>query len=460
MLATPSNCAARWNSLGRAEAMLASGLRLAFYGDDFTGATDTLATLAGAGLRTLLFMGPPTTDQLAAAGSLDCLGIAGAARSMNNRDQDVELAAVGDFFARLDAPVIHYKTCSTFDSSPDTGSIGVAVRSLQGQLDVSSFMPIVGGQPGLGRYCVFGNLFAAYQAGGTMYRLDRHPTMSRHPVTPMHEADLRLHLAQQGLERLGLVQYPSYDLPADEFDARLAGEAEAHPDGVLFDVAHADHLAPVGRAIWQHARRQRVLAVGASSVAQALIAYWRSVGDEGVAGVAAMSSSHPPQHHEAGSVFVFSGSRSPLNAAQVQAAASYQRVPLSPALLMAGGGAAYDAALATVVAGLTGGAHVLAYVTDEASPAEISASELARACAAFIARVIAAAKPRRVGVAGGDTSSYAVKGLDAWGLSYIGQLDPGTAMCRLHSNDPALDGVEIMLKGGQMGSTQVFEKLV
>jgi len=65
-----------------------------------------------------------------------------------------------------------------------------------------------------------------------------------------------------------------------------------------------------------------------------------------------------------------------------------------------------------------------------------------------------------VGVAGGDTSSLAVGALDAWGLSYLAQLAPGTALCRLHSEAPGLDGVEIMLKGGQMGSQDVFERLV
>ncbi|MGO8249179.1 hypothetical protein ACC809_36725, partial [Rhizobium johnstonii] len=37
-----------------------------------------------------------------------------------------------------------------------------------------------------------GNLFAAYQ--GRIFRIDRHPVMSRHPVTPMDEADLAVHL--------------------------------------------------------------------------------------------------------------------------------------------------------------------------------------------------------------------------------------------------------------------------
>ena len=58
-----------------------------------------------------------------------------------------------------------------------------------------AWSPSIVGAPRLKRYQAFGNLFAAVDGVG--HRLDRHPTMSRHPVTPMHEADLRLHLREQ-----------------------------------------------------------------------------------------------------------------------------------------------------------------------------------------------------------------------------------------------------------------------
>ena len=71
----------------------------------------------------------------------------------------------------------------------------------------SRFVPIVGGQPNIGRYCAFGNLFAAAEAGGPVLRIDRHP-MARHPVTPMTESDLRLHFARLGLAGVVSVPYP------------------------------------------------------------------------------------------------------------------------------------------------------------------------------------------------------------------------------------------------------------
>ena len=39
-----------------------SQLRLAFYGDDFTGSTDALEVLAFAGLRCALFLKPPSVE--------------------------------------------------------------------------------------------------------------------------------------------------------------------------------------------------------------------------------------------------------------------------------------------------------------------------------------------------------------------------------------------------------------
>ena len=92
----------------------------------------------------------------------------------------------------LGAAVCHYKVCSTFDSSPAVGNIGRAIeigRRVFGQAAV----PLLVGAPQLKRYTAFGNLFAAYR--GETYRIDRHPVMSRHPVTPMDEADLLVHLS-------------------------------------------------------------------------------------------------------------------------------------------------------------------------------------------------------------------------------------------------------------------------
>lgn len=432
--------------------MLASNaLKIAYYGDDFTGATDTLATAARAGLRSLLFLGLPSQAQLDRAGPLECLGIAGAARTMRPTEMQAELEPVGRFFARLGAPVMHYKTCSTFDSAPHIGSIGAAIRILQPHAG-HALVPVVGGQPNLRRYCVFGNLFAA--AGATMSRIDRHPTMSRHPVTPMHEADLRLHLQAQGLQQVALISYTDYSQSAEALDAQLAALLQQRPDAVLFDVADRADLAAVGRLIWQQARHQPLLAVGPSSVVQALCAFWKSPSIEQASKRIAPA---------VGPVFVLAGSLSPVTAEQISKARSYVHVELDAGRLAAD--TPYRARQArSIAARLAAGEHVLASTPPAAAPQpegnSVDSSAVAVACGDLLAQIVALTPLRRLGIAGGDTSSLAVKALGAWGLSYLAQLAPGVALCTLHSENASLDAMEIMLKGGQMGAPELFEDLL
>lgn len=429
-----------------------SALKIAYYGDDFTGATDTLATATRAGLRTLLFLGLPGAAQLERAGPLDCLGIAGAARAMTPAEMQAELEPVGRLFAQLGAPVMHYKTCSTFDSAPHVGSIGTAIRVLQPHAG-NAFVPIVGGQPNLRRYCVFGNLFAS--AGPAMHRIDRHPTMRRHPVTPMQEADLRLHLAQQGLQ-LASVDYPDYQQSESALDQQLSALISQQPDAVLLDIAQAEDLAIVGRLIWQSACRQPLLAAGPSSVVQALAAHWQVQAPQTL-------PAHDTIAPAPGPVLVLAGSLSPMTARQIKAASSYEQLLLDAPRLAQD--IAYRLQMAKDIAlRLRQGINMLACTSSEgqiaAADAPADARALALACGELLAQVLKLAPIRRLGVAGGDTSSHAVQALDAWGLSYQAQLAPGVALCWLHSDDLALDGLEIMLKGGQMGGEMLFEELL
>jgi uncharacterized protein YgbK (DUF1537 family) len=177
-----------------------------YYGDDFTGSTDVLEQLGANGIPAVLFIGAPSSAHLAAFPTAQALGIAGDARSRSPQWMSNHLPAIFRTLQQFRAPITHYKVCSTFDSSPTTGSIGRAIE-IGREIFQPRFIPIVVGAPHLRRYVAFGNLFAA-APDGTIQRIDRHP-MSRHPVTPMHEADLRLHLAAQTNLPIGLIDVPT-----------------------------------------------------------------------------------------------------------------------------------------------------------------------------------------------------------------------------------------------------------
>lgn len=461
----------------------------AFYGDDFTGATDTLAHLARAGLRTMLFFEPPDAARLSMLGPLDALGVAGAARTMAPAVQQRELARVGAAFASLGVCVMHYKVCSTFDSAPQTGSIGVAVRTLR-EYCANELVAVVGGQPDLRRYCVFGELFAATGADDArqaVYRIDRHPTMSRHPVTPMNEADLRVHLQRQGLENVQSIDWRSYAAGAVALQSDVRRRLDSKPDAVLFDVLDESHLQAIGDLISRYAAMSApLLAVGASSVAQA---YARARGD---AGRSAAACAPVKLARARGPVFVLAGSLSPLTELQIEAARSYLHVELDPLQMTGDDAAAYLATRVEAIAtSLRNGRNVLAFTKRcavraadhettanaaanvaadadanvhvaalPAAPAVAALPQLADACAALLQQVLSTVRLQRIGIAGGDTSSFAVRALGAWGLSYLAPLSAGVTVCRLHADRAELDGMEIMLKGGQMGGVDLFEQLL
>src|SRR5690348_199612 len=431
----------------------AASLKYIWYGDDFTGASDTLATFASSGLRALLCLGVPKAERRKALRSLDALGIAGAARTMSPEQMTAELEPVGRYASDARVPLLHYKCCSTFDSSPTVGSLGAAMRILRRHVP-GRFTPVIGGQPSLERYCAFGNLFAGAGAGGGVFRLDRHPTMSQHPSTPMNEADLRLHLHAQGVENVGLVDWRKLGVASDD-ELKALIDGALRDDAILFDVLDETHLARIGEIIWRRAASEPLLAIGASSVAQAVIAHWRKVG------AAPERGPEAPVQPAVGPVFVLVGSQSPVSAKQTAAAVRdmqlYESIRLDP---QPNGGLDFEGQ-ATNCARLLGAGHsVLAHLGPVVSggPSRI---EMARACGKLLRRVLELTPVvRRIGIAGGDTSSISVEALGIWALGFVGMLGPGVSLTRVHADDPRLDGLELMLKGGQMGPADVFARLL
>ncbi|MGO4852279.1 four-carbon acid sugar kinase family protein [Phaeovulum sp. W22_SRMD_FR3] len=395
-----------------------------FVADDFTGASDALATLSRGGLRARLFRDIPTEADVT---GLDAWGIATDARALGPTAIDALAARIGSGIAPFAPAFVHVKICSTFDSSLDHGNIARWALGLADALGLRD-LAVIGGQPSLGRYAAFGTLFAR-APDGAIHRIDRHPIMSRHPVTPMHEADLLRHLAALGLNDLQLV---------------LRGTAGAAFPRFYDAVDQAD-VAAAGRDLLASARR--VLVMGASSVAEA----W-------LAAQPARRSPAPPHHApplQAGPIFAFAGSRSSLTLAQISAAEAMARLPVAPKDIVTEG-AARQAALLWARERLGRGQSCLVYLTAETA-ADVTPARLALESARFTDEVLQAARPRGLVVAGGDTSSAIVQRLAPDYLDCAGALCPGVPIlrARVQGHDLAL-----ALKGGQMGGTDFFGRAV
>ncbi|UUZ87329.1 hypothetical protein LJK88_17365 [Paenibacillus sp. P26] len=136
-------------------------LRICYYGDDFTGSTDVLEALTGRGLRIILFMNvPDPAEWNEKYAGYDGFGVAGVGRTMSPAEMERMLRPVVSALREFGAPVTHYKICSTFDSSPETGSIGKVADIGREAFPEQRCIPVVAGCPVLGRYTVFGNHFA------------------------------------------------------------------------------------------------------------------------------------------------------------------------------------------------------------------------------------------------------------------------------------------------------------
>lgn len=413
----------------------------AFVGDDFTGSTDVLEQLAEGGLPAVLFLRTPDATLRARFPEARAIGIASDARSRPPEWMDAELPAM--FAALGDAALVHYKTCSTFDSAPHIGSIGRAL-----DIGVKAFggpAAIVVAAPHLGRYVAFRNLFAA--AGDAVHRIDRHPTMSRHPVTPMHEADLIRHLAAQTDARIGHV-------PLDRIQAgetEVAFEAVRDHDAVLFDGTSFDDLAATGALLLARGIR---FAAGSSGVTRALVLAWRTAGL--VAGKPAATRAN-----EADRLLVVSGSCSPVTARQIARSAAHGFVAIRAdvAALLRGSSAEHariaDAAFAALVA--NGRAVIHSAEGPLGADAPAAGERLGRALGRVAHEVIRRAGLTRVLFAGGDTSSHGVARLGIDALSWAAPIERGAPLVRAHAADPAIDGLELVLKGGQIGGEDFFE---
>jgi uncharacterized protein YgbK (DUF1537 family) len=411
-----------------------------YYGDDFTGSTDVLEALAANAVPSVLFLDPPDERMLARFGDCRAVGVAGESRSSGPAWMSERLPEIFHSLKNLGTVICQYKVCSTFDSSPEYGSIGRALEIGQ-QVFGNPYVPIVVGAPNLKRYVLFGNLFAA--GAGAIHRIDRHPTMRRHPVTPMDESDLRLHLARQTGRRIALLDIRA--LHGNDPGARLDEVLADKPDAVLFDGLDEASSLTTGRLLATHNPAPQMFCVGSSGLTYALIEYWRSVGlipPNLTAGVL-----EPVDR-----LIVISGSCSPVTEGQIRRAIGDGfcgiRVDTeSPELALTGG-----------LAALREGRSVALYTAlgpqDCAGP--LGGSELGGRLGILLRNLLLQSGVRRAVIAGGDTSSHAARQLGIEALTYVAKLAPGVPLCRGHSADPAMDGLELALKGGQVGAENFF----
>jgi 3-oxoisoapionate kinase len=435
------------------------GPLVAWCSDDMTGSVDVLDALLLAGVRGALFVDAPSEADLARVGDVGAIGVAGMTRTLPTAALRETLRPLFARLAATGAPLLHYKVCSTFDSSPQIGSIGAALDLLE-ELLAPPVLPLLAAAPRLGRYTVFGNHFARSGSAPEVYRLDRHPTMRTHPVTPMDEADLRIELARQTALPLGHVSALAIGAGAaaarNALDAALADGARV----VVLDALDDAHMATIGELLWERATAAGPLpVVGSAGVEHALAAHWRASGLAHATDVPAYAAADGP-------ILALAGSRSPVTDVQIARAVADGFVEIAPPLedLLAGDARALEVALPAALDALADGRSALVHsagapiaaARQERRLAAAEARRLGAALGAVAEAVLDAGAATRVAVAGGDTSGDVVRRLGVVALEALAPFGPAMPLCRATAPGRAADGAELIFKGGQTGTVDFF----
>jgi 3-oxoisoapionate kinase len=397
---------------------------------------------------------------------IQAVGMAGMSRTMTPNEMEDSLPGAFSSLKELAAPITHYKVCSTFDSSPIIGSIGRAAE-IGMKVFNSTIVPVAVGAPKLKRFVVFGNHFATI--GDITYRLDRHPIMSKHPITPMDESDLRLHLGKQTNKKIGLLDLRHLALSDTEIEVFLQKQVANGVEIVILDTLDRSHLMKIGQLLWSLGKNSQTFVVGSSGVEFALTELWRA---EGLI--------EPPQEFPSpgavDQIVAISGSASPWTASQIKWAMEngFEGIQMNSVHLVDSGtqGTERNRLVDQAVKILSEGKSVVLYsalgsedpmITSTKKQMSISGlppgkiGEVLGAQQSLILKnILTRTGLRRAAITGGDTCGHVLKQLKIYVLEFILPLGIAVPLCRASSSDPKLDGLEIALKAGQLGEIDFF----
>ncbi|MBZ4042100.1 four-carbon acid sugar kinase family protein [Flavobacterium hibisci] len=449
-------------------------LLLAYYGDDFTGSTDALEFLTLAGVKTILFLQKPNQKDLDRFPEIQAIGMAGKSRSMSPSEMETELYTAFENLKIFAPNHFHYKVCSTFDSAPHVGNIGKAIE-IGSEVFNQKMVLVSPSAPHLGRFCVFGNLFARMGTigNGEIYRIDRHPSMSKHPVTPALEGDLTLHLAKQTQKSISLVNLTTIEKGTS---AVLEEVVNNESEILFFDGFNLEHLKTIGSVFNQLATQKTLFSVGSSGIEMALGLDWKR---NNVIG-------NKIEFEPAGEVsplLVLSGSCSPVTSRQIEYALEngFLEIPLESKTV----DSQYqqeiiEKTVARIIVNFYNGKSTILHTStgsDDPRIAEtgsyfktngITENEIQKQCSTIYGSVLGQITNevlkkvplKRILFAGGDTSSYAASELDILALEMIAPIAPGAPLCKAVSDNEWVNGIEMNFKGGQVGTADYFIKVL
>jgi uncharacterized protein YgbK (DUF1537 family) len=270
----------------------------------------------------------------------------------------------------------------------------------------------------------------------------------------MKEGDLRLHLQTQTRRTIAALDILAIQ-SEDGGRGNLAELLKTNPAGVLFDALdHAD-LRKIGGLVWE---MKLPFAIGSSGFTSGIASYL-SDSDK--------SETYRSQTPvEAAQIVVMSGSGSPVSERQIRWALANGfagiRLPVSALIKPSESDGARWAVLTEALGHLHRGQNLVLY--SALGPSDCDATdardELGKQMGLLLHEILLQSRVKRALIAGGDTSSHAGQQLGIYALTMISDLAPGAPLCRAHSEDEGLTGLELVMKGGQVGREDFFASVL
>jgi uncharacterized protein YgbK (DUF1537 family) len=371
------------------------------------------------------------------------------------------------------APLFLYKVCSTFDSSPEIGNIGKAIE-IGLNVFSSKFVPILAAAPRFGRFTLFGNHFVAL--GEEIFRLDRHPSISVHPVTPMQESDLRRHLAKQTQLNCGLIPILALNKGREEVRKQVQDRLGKNISLILFDTFSKAQLNTVCSVIWNYTEEGKTLfCVGSQEWGHGLAEEWRQLG------ILRFKLDTKPVGYPGkdGPILVVSGSCAAIAGKQIEWAAAhhYTEIGIQTEKLFENihRKREMDRVAQEAITSLKFGNSVVIHsaigpndpriprtkelVKKLGMTSQNTVDVLGKALGEMARRIILASKVRRLILAGGDTAGRITQTFGIWALQVGRSVGVPAPLCYVYSTSPEMNGLQVAYKGGQVGGDDYFDRV-
>src|SRR5215216_3006313 len=233
--------------------------------DDDTGASDLAGMLAEQGVRTLLVLDLPRTDQfLEWSEGYEAVVMAERTRNIAPGLAAQRTHEALQLLAKRRPRVVQIKYCSTFDSTSE-GNIGQTIDAAMNELN-EAFTVALPALPVNGRTTYQGYHFVHE-------RLLSDSPMRDHPLTPMTNSNLVDLLGRQTRRRVGLAPYREVERGPARLKQYFGELREQGIEIALTDCVDEDQLETICRAV-----ADMRLITGSSAFGMKLPAIWRERG--------------------------------------------------------------------------------------------------------------------------------------------------------------------------------------